>query len=216
MPEHVAPNYESERFNCPICNTFAQQNWINNEVWVQDKKRLISRSKCQYCQHISIWINFDEDNNDIDGKIIFPLSNSAPPPNEDMPEEISKIYNEAKNIFSLSPKASAALLRLAIEKLMPILGANGNLNTAIGNLVNEGLPQRVQQALDIVRVIGNNAVHPGQINIDDNKETALTLFRLINLVIEKTVTEERMVDEIYSTLPENQKQAIERRDNQTE
>jgi hypothetical protein len=38
----------------------------------------------------------------------------------------------------------------------------------------------VQQSLDIVRVIGNDAVHPGQIDLTDDIETATKLFVLIN------------------------------------
>jgi hypothetical protein len=49
-------------------------------------------------------------------------------------------------------------------------------------LVAEGLNPKIQKAIDLVRVVGNNAVHPGQINLDDNSAIALKLFKIINMI----------------------------------
>ena len=63
---------------------------------------------------------------------------------------------------------------------MPHLNESGkNLNYDIGNLVKKGVPEHVQKALDSLRVIGNNAVHPGELDLKDDVETAILLFRLI-------------------------------------
>ena len=49
------------------------------------------------------------------------------------------------------------------------LGEKGeNINDEIANLVKKGLPVEVQRAMDLCRVIGTNAVRPGELNIDDN------------------------------------------------
>eukprot|EP01031_Cornospumella_fuschlensis_P049643 gene49643-60771_t len=83
------------------------------------------------------------------------------PPNPDLPENVLSIYNEAANIVNSSPRGALALLRLAIQELCINLGESGkDLNKDIGNLVSKGLLPDVQKALDVVRVIGNNAVHP--------------------------------------------------------
>ena len=105
------------------------------------------------------------------------------------------------------------MIRLAIQMLCKCLGKSGkNLNDDIRDLVADGLDRRIQKSLDIVRVIGNNAVHPGQIDLMDNRATAESLFGLLNLIAEKMISEPKHVDEIYAGLPESARKAIDKRD----
>jgi hypothetical protein len=145
--------------------------------------------------------------------MVYPSTGGVPMPNNDLPEDIIADYEEARVILSMSPRGAAALLRLCIQKLCKHLGEEGkNINTDIGNLVKKGLPQRVQQSLDIVRVIGNNAVHPGQIDFSDSPETASTLFGLINIVADIMITQPKEIDKLFNSLPENQLKSIAARD----
>jgi hypothetical protein len=112
-----------------------------------------------------------------------------------------------------SPRGAAALLRLCIQKLCDALGQEGKkLDDAIASLVKDGLDPRVQKALDTVRVIGNNAVHPGSIDLRDDVATATTLFSLVNLIAEKMITVPKHVDEVYESLPQSAKNRITKRD----
>lgn len=130
-----------------------------------------------------------------------------------MPDDVVADYNEAREILAVSPRSAAALLRLALQRLMPHLGVDtGSLNTDIGELVKQGLPVQIQQALDTLRVIGNNAVHPGELDLDDSS-AALALFDLLNFVVEDRITRPKTVSELFAGLPEGARAAVVRRDN---
>lgn len=170
------------------------QDFDVNNVWI---------SRCYNCDDVAVWI-YD--------RMIYPQRGEAPPANADLPEEIRREYEEASSILDHSPRGAAALIRLAIQKLCKHLGQPGtNINTDIKFLVASGLDARVQKALDAVRVIGNNAVHPGQIDLQDDRATAESLFRLLNLVVEKMISEPKHVDEVYASLPDPAREAIEKR-----
>ena len=145
--------------------------------------------------------------------MIYPLCATAELPSEDLPEDIQHDFEEARRIANLSPRGAAALLRLALQKLCVHLGESGkNINSDVASLVAKGLPPKVQQALDSVRVIGNEAVHPGTLDLKDDQETVQNLFRLINFIAHKMITEPREIDEIYSGLPANKLADIAKRD----
>ena len=78
--------------------------------------------------------------------------------------------------------------------------------------MKKGLDDHVQQALDAVRVIGNEAVHPGQMDLQDDRDTAETLFKLVNVIAEKTISEPKHVKKAFELLPPSKREAIERRD----
>lgn len=63
-----------------------------------------------------------------------------------------------------------------------------------------------------MRVIGNDAVPPGRIDLRDDPETVNKLFRLVNFIAHKTITEPREIEEIYNGLPTEKLTGIEKRD----
>jgi len=146
--------------------------------------------------------------------MISPSNASIMPPSSDLRKDIQEDYNEARSILTTSPRGAAAILRLCIQKLCQQLGLPGkNLDEDIGTLVKNGLPARIQKALDIVRVIGNNAVHPGVLDITDDIETASKLFELVNHIAYSTITQPKEIEGLYTTkVPEAQKERIEKRD----
>ena len=70
----------------------------------------------------------------------------------------------------------------------------------------------MQKALDVLRVIGNNAVHPGQIDLKDDKETAISLFQILNAIIARCITVNKKIDALYEGLPPTALEAIKKRD----
>ena len=149
-------------------------------------------------------------------KIMYPATRTSPSANDDLDDGIKKIYDEAADIANRSPRASAALLRLCIQELCKQLGEKKDLNTSIGNLVKKGMSTQIQQALDYCRVIGNNAVHDGKIDLEDDPSTISTLFYLVNDIAYEMITKPKEMQERYSSLPDGKKNAVAKRDGKTE
>ena len=161
-------------------------------------------AKCDNCERLSIW--------GIDS-LLYPYQKEGIPPNEDMPQEIQLDYDEARSIVCMSPRGAAALLRLSIQKLCIYLGERGkDLNSDIGNLVKKGLDPMIIKALDVVRVIGGQAVHPGVIDLKDDYQTVLSLFDLINLIVEQMISYPKKINRMHDDLPSEKKEAIKKRD----
>ena len=161
-------------------------------------------SQCFNCSEISLW-KYDQ--------LLYPPARAHIEPNEDLDSDIKRDFNEARDILNASPRGAAALLRLALQKLLIQLGETGSdINKDIASLVTKGLDPRMQRALDIVRVMGNESVHPGTIDLRDDRDTALKLFDLINAVAAQMLTHPREVEALYNTLPANKLAGIEARD----
>jgi hypothetical protein len=201
----------------PNCGVYALHHWgevanlflsLGNGVStgrsIGDESSVVL-SLCEHCHQEVMFV---------DELMVWPRSSSAPAANSDMPADVAADFNEARQIYQASPRGAAALLRLALQKLLPQIGATKNgINEAIGELVEAGtIPQRVQQALDAVRVIGNEAVHPGELDLRDDAQTVLTLFNLLNFIVEKAIAEPKEIDAIYGGLPSTKLKGIEVRD----
>lgn len=122
-------------------------------------------------------------------------------------------FEEARSIVNASPRGAAALMRLVIQKLCAHLGEKGkSIDDEIGSLVAKGLSPLIQRALDVVRVVGNESVHPGTIDMRDDRETALRLFELVNLIADQMISQPNVVKKLYDQLPAEKLAAIEKRD----
>ncbi|MDP4489909.1 DUF4145 domain-containing protein [Pseudoalteromonas piscicida] len=160
---------------------------------------------CAACSDITLWVNKE---------MQYPQMASLPPPNIDLDDDIKELYLEAASIIRNSPKGSTALLRLALQKLLKQVGKSGkNINDDIKCLVQEGLSSKIQHALDLLRVVGNNSVHPGQIDLDDNVDVAYKLFSILNFIAEELISKPKELQSLYSgLLPEDTKKHIKNRD----
>ena len=63
-----------------------------------------------------------------------------------------------------------------------------------------------------VRITGNNAVHPGEIDVRDNRELADKLFNFVNIVADIMISQPKAIDAVYGEMPEGARGAIEKRD----
>ena len=217
MSKYFPPQYASKEFHCLYCQVYAAQDWwhivpynrSNGSSWLRPVsigQVEVEISVCSHCGKPTLWLA---------KKIIYPPVHTAPPPNSDLPDNVQEVYKEAASISNRSPRAACALLRLAIEMLLKHLGETGTINDSIKNLVKKGLDESIQQALDIVRVTGNNAVHPGEIDFNDSTD-AQTLFGLINFIADDLITRRKKIDAMYNRLPETAREGIKKRDGKTE
>lgn len=177
---------------------------FQEKTYCYAKVKGIAISRCEVCEEIFIWTS---------GKLIWPQDGNAPAPDPDLPREIQEDYNEARAICSRSPRAAAALLRLCIEKLCIHLGAKPSATTdqMIQQLVSDGLPREVEDALHVVRVVGNESVHPGNIDLRDDFGTAASLFFWVNYICRRMISEPNALREAFNSLPEGKRERIERR-----
>jgi hypothetical protein len=205
IPEGLSKDDEEQIYK-------VRRRWASGEVYL-DSSRVneyvrtalnVNFSVCFNCTKTAVWIH---------DRIAWPDSDHGFTPAEDMPTDVRSDFQEAASIIEQSPRGAAALLRLAVQKLCRELGAKGeNINDDIAFLVKNGLDPRIQQALDVVRVIGNNAVHPGSIDFLDDVGVAHQLFSLVNLIVEVMITQPAHIKRVYDSLPQGALAAIERRD----
>ena len=229
--KHIAPAWQLKAFRCPLCDVHAQQTWkvvyiLRDAGWSPFASAIQPPAEgpqaqpirgcllafCAYCKGFSIWL---------EERLVWPVTSTGPLPNEDLGEDIVALYNEARAVASQSPRSAAALLRLCTEMLVQRLCQESkvpwtNLNDGIGQLVQPSLPQEIQQALDTLRVIGNSAVHPGQVDLADDRETVERLFEILNLIANDRITQPRAIRSLYDKLPAGQRQAVETRDGKTQ
>jgi hypothetical protein len=219
---HIAPTFGASKFHCIHCNVLSRQLW---SFLIADGMRYVTSarpyipgvaifksslpmdyviSKCDHCNNLTLWYK---------NGIIYPRRTTVELPNQDLTEEIKTLYNEAALILADSPRASAALLRLALQLLLKEIGGAGeNINADIKIIVAKGVDAQVQKAMDIVRVFGNNAAHPGEIQLKEDPALVIKMFELINFIADKMITQQKEIDNLFDGLPEGIRQGIELRD----
>ena len=206
--KYFPPTFDQAQFHCVLCGVYASQKWEATllQLWNNNSviKTGLKASFCMHCCERTFWYKT---------RMIDPPGGNAEPPHAEIPSECRADYLEAQNIVGRSPRGAAALLRLVVQKLIVALGETGrNINDDIGSLVSKGLPIVVQQALDFARVVGNNAVHPGELDLRDDPEVAHSIFQMINVIVEDRIARPKQIAELYNKLPVGAREAIERRD----
>lgn len=214
MSETLASMFRSDSFHCPHCKVYAHQVWesiepeyLQERYGYEDSRLKIDEeelliSLCAHCEQPAFWLP---------ERMIFPNTGAYPPPNIDMPESVKEVYDEAGTISLLSPRSACALLRLALQMLLLQLAESGDINRAIENLEKKGLNPEIKDAMHILRVTGNHAIHPGRISFENDTDTT-KLFNLLNAIVYDLVTVPRERREMYSNLPKSDRDFIAKRE----
>lgn len=216
---HKLPELDKQAFICPRCGIYATQEWHElgyeeeyyeggpsgdeenirvKKLEVNKDRMLLKVSICSSCNKGCLWQ---------DEKMIYPDLNTAPLPNSDLPESAMVNYKEAASVFSRSPRAAAAMLRLVVQDICVFMGGKGkDMQKDIDYLIKEKeLPKNMVKAMDAVRIVGNEAIHPGEMDLQDDAQTVGVLFGLVNRIAEKLITEPRKDEEFYASLPDGKK-----------
>lgn len=166
----------------------------------------LKATRCDECGRLALWV---------DKQMVLPVSPSVEvEPHEKMPPEIADDFREAGEILERSPRGSAALARLCLQKLCKFIGSERpNLDAAIRDLVaTKGLDQRIVKLMDSVRIAGGLAVHPGVIDYSDDRQTARLLLHMINQITRECIAAPEEQAAFYDSLPETKREEAERKD----
>ena len=129
---YTPPFLDGDAFNCPHCQAYSNHIWGYGCIdrGGHRTQRDIRISSCAHCEKRTMWL---------EDKMLYPRMSTAPTASIDLPDDIRGDYEEARTIVELSPRGTAALLRLAIQKLCRHLGELGkNINDDIASLVKRG------------------------------------------------------------------------------
>ncbi len=214
---YTAPLFKLDAFHCPLCGTYAHMDW--SILHSSSGNTMYYEARCSRCEEPSLWRVTDYTahqfgRQDKSAELIYPDNGFAALPEPDMPDDVKRDYIEAARIFSKSPRGSAALLRLSLQKLCKHLGQDGkNINTDIRKLATENvLPPLVVKVADTVRITGNNAVHPGEMSDEDFDQVASKMFELLNFIVKKGISEPQELQALYELTPEGPRKDAEAKD----
>ncbi|WP_253719766.1 DUF4145 domain-containing protein, partial [Thermus scotoductus] len=164
----------------------------------KEKGRELWIALCQYCGSFSLWLG---------ERMLYPQTGEAPPPHPDMPPAIRELYEEARGVLPASPRASAALLRVALEGLLEEAGnEKGSLADRLKRAHEEGkLTTQTYKLAGVLRLGGNAAAHYELWKIDpsqgqEDREMILALFEFLNEVTEELIAKPKRLEEMERRL----------------
>lgn len=167
--------------NCPHCNKGVKFQWqYYGPIKKIDNKKayFLFYDTCPNCDQNVIYYslsNYNTDNGfhlidsdelgnyDIINEILIYPSKKEFEHIDSIPRKYIEDYNEAREIISSSPKASAALSRRLLQLILreKYNIKEKNLSTEIQKFISlPGIPSHLTNAIDAIRNIGNFAAHP--------------------------------------------------------
>ncbi|BDS49647.1 hypothetical protein RKAS3_12240 [Rhodoluna sp. KAS3] len=143
--------------------------------------------------------------------MVFPNSTPIPLGSPDLPFEAANLYEEARQVYRVSKRASAALARAALEVLLYELVPKVDGKNRLYDLIERAevsLSSDTCQILNIIRKLGNNVLHPDDRNpeivalylSEETTDMAELLFNTINRVVDELVTKPRLSQELLRKL----------------
>ena len=167
---------------------------------VTESQKHLNIAFCQHCGGFTLWLG---------DAMIYPQVGGAPPPHEKMPPQIREIYEEARGVLPASPRASVALLRVALEGLLEEAGyRQGRLADRLQKAYEDGkLSASTYKLAETLRYAGNAAAHYEPWKIDpsqgeEDREMVYHLFDFVNDVMEELIARPRRHEEVIRKINE--------------
>jgi len=157
---------------CPHCITdFHDSERLEFIANDQDGYWGIGSCRCSACGRMIIRLfaadqfyrNSNAFGTELQSYLIRPKIAGRPPVPQEVPDEFSDDYKEACLVLPDSPKASAALSRRCLQKLIreKIGVTKPDLFKEIQEVLDHhNLPSHIADSLDAIRIVGNFAAHP--------------------------------------------------------
>jgi hypothetical protein len=148
-------------------------------------------SRCYNCKGFTVWVR---------DRLVFPVRVDEPPDvvevdfeevAEDVQEtaedeEVSEDFEEAAAILSKFPRGAAALTRVCIQNMMPLLKENAkNLDENISSLVRKGLEVEIQQAMDVLQVVRRNPSQTTEVDLKEENEAAKIFLTSLTQILKR-------------------------------
>jgi Domain of unknown function (DUF4145) len=109
-----------------------------------------------------------------------------------MPELVEEDFEEAAAVLNKSPRGATALMRVCIQKLVPLLKEDDKPFTDyVSSLVRKGLEVEIQQAMEVLQVLGNEPGQPAALETQEDKEMALRFFDSLKAILERRMLRHR-------------------------
>jgi hypothetical protein len=153
-------------------------------VWVRD--RLVFPIKVEEAPPDIVEVDFEEVATDVQGTVEAQEGDEHVQTNAEDVEEASEDFEEAAAILNKFPRGAAALTRICIQKMMPLVKGNAeNLDENLSSLVRKGLKVEIQQAMDVLQLVRKSPLQPSEVDLKEENETAKTLLNSLKVILER-------------------------------
>jgi hypothetical protein len=143
----------------------------NHSQSLKVKMANLHLSSCDSCSGFALWVG---------ERLAFPMNVDK------TPALVGEDLEEAAAILNKSPRGATALMRVCIQKLMPLLKQDGkSLDNSMSSLVRKGLEVEIQQAMEVLQVLGNDPVQPTSLDTQEDKEMALRFVDSLKAILER-------------------------------
>ena len=191
---------ESEQFLRQLKDNVLTYEYQNPPRTLKAKLVNLHVSRCYNCKGFALWVRdrlvfpgrAEEGPHiiEIEGHVEEPSADVQEPADVEEStghvEERVEDFEEAAAILNKFPRGAAALTRICIQKMMPLLKETGkDLDENISSLVRKGLQVEIQQAMDVLQVLGQGPVELTQFNSREEKEAALKLFDSVKAILKR-------------------------------